>query len=76
MGQNREVEVVRLVSRNTIEEQIHALGETKLALDDRVAGEVVAEADDEKANIKAEKQGAKLVEDMMIQKIGEEMKGN
>jgi SWI/SNF-related matrix-associated actin-dependent regulator 1 of chromatin subfamily A len=32
VGQKREVEVIRLVTRGTIEEQIHALGETKLAL--------------------------------------------
>ena len=39
VGQTREVDVVRLVSRGTVEEQIYALGEAKLALDDRVAGE-------------------------------------
>ena len=75
VGQTREVEVVRLVTRNTIEEQIHALGETKLALDDRVAGVVEGEVDDKKADIKAEKQGAKLVEEMMIGKITEELDG-
>ena len=75
VGQTREVEVVRLVTRNTIEEQIHALGETKLALDDRVAGVVEGEVDDKKAEIKAEKQGAKLVEEMMIGKITEELDG-
>ena len=71
VGQTREVEVVRLVTRNTIEEQIHALGETKLALDDRVAGVVEAVADDKKA----EKQGAKLIEEMMIGKIEKDLKG-
>ena len=75
VGQTREVEVVRLVTRNTIEEQIHALGETKLALDERVAGVVEGEVDDKKAEIKAEKQGAKLVEEMMIGKITEELDG-
>lgn len=75
VGQTREVEVVRLVTKNTIEEQIHALGETKLALDDRVAGVVEGEVDDKKAEIKAEKQGAKLVEEMMIGKITEELDG-
>ena len=72
VGQEREVEVVRLVTRDTIEEQIHALGETKLALDDRVAGETGAAHSDSKADIKAEKEGAKLVEEMMIGKIQEE----
>src|SRR5204862_3703614 len=33
VGQTREVEVVRLVMKDTIEEQIYALGQTKLALD-------------------------------------------
>lgn len=79
MGQEREVEVVRLVTRDTIEEQIHALGETKLALDDRVAGVGGGEADDKTAGTKAENRGAKMVEQMMIGKIEEELqdgKGN
>ena len=75
VGQTREVEVVRLVTRDTIEEQIHALGETKLALDDRVAGFAIEEERDEtKADKLAEKQGAKLVEEMMIGKMKEEIK--
>ncbi|GAB7341619.1 hypothetical protein MBLNU457_7819t1 [Dothideomycetes sp. NU457] len=56
VGQTREVEVVRLVTRGTIEEQIHALGESKLALDDRVAGADVGEAAAEKAGEKAVEQ--------------------
>ena len=39
VGQTRDVEVVRLVTRNTIEEQIYALGLSKLTLDGRVAGD-------------------------------------
>jgi SWI/SNF-related matrix-associated actin-dependent regulator 1 of chromatin subfamily A len=39
VGQTREVEVVRLVTKGTIEEQIHALGKSKLALDAMVNGE-------------------------------------
>lgn len=39
VGQKREVEVVRLVTKGTIEEQIHQLGQSKLLLDGRVAGE-------------------------------------
>ncbi|KAF2719930.1 hypothetical protein K431DRAFT_103628 [Polychaeton citri CBS 116435] len=57
VGQTREVEVVRLVSKDTIEEQIHALGESKLALDERVAGEGLADKD-------AEKEGEKMVQKM------------
>ena len=64
----REVEVVRLVAKGTIEEQIHALGETKLALDDRVAG--VAEELD---GAKAETQGKKMVEEMLMNKIEKEV---
>ena len=61
VGQTREVEVIRLVTRDTIEEQIHALGQSKLALDARVAGEGANEADDGK---KAEKAGEQMVERM------------
>ena len=39
VGQTREVEVVRLVTRDTIEEQIYALGVSKLMLDGRVSGD-------------------------------------
>lgn len=74
VGQTREVEVIRLVTKNTIEEQIHALGETKLALDDRVAG-VIADEDGKGVGIAAEKQGAKIVEDLVLGKMEEELKG-
>ena len=63
VGQTRDVEVVRLVTKGTIEEQILALGETKLALDDRVAGE------GEEDGAKAEREGVKRVEEMMIKEI-------
>ena len=43
VGQTREVEVVRLVTKDTVEEQIYALGVSKLELDKMVQGE---EADD------------------------------
>ncbi|POS84439.1 hypothetical protein EPUL_006168 [Erysiphe pulchra] len=39
VGQTREVEVVRLVTKGTVEEQILALGDSKLLLDGRVAGD-------------------------------------
>lgn len=44
VGQTRPVEVVRLVTRGTVEEQILALGESKMALDERVAGAAAAAA--------------------------------
>lgn len=72
VGQKREVEVVRLVTRGTIEEQIHALGETKLALDDRVAGDVGTV--DELEAKKIEKQSAKVVEEMMLKQIKDDVK--
>jgi SWI/SNF-related matrix-associated actin-dependent regulator of chromatin subfamily A containing DEAD/H box 1 len=64
VGQEQEVEVVRLVTRGTIEEQIFALGETKLALDSRVAGEVV---DEKEAELKNEEMVAK----MMLEQVKE-----
>ena len=71
VGQTREVEVVRLVTTNTIEEQIQALGDTKLALDDRVAGVVSEHGDGKNA---AEKQGAKMVEEMILGKMEEDLR--
>jgi len=69
VGQTRDVEVVRLVTRGTIEEQIHALGESKLALDDRVAG-----AEDAAAEKKLEADAALAVEDMFFKHLEEEKK--
>ncbi|KAL8999709.1 MAG: hypothetical protein Q9169_001526 [Polycauliona sp. 2 TL-2023] len=69
VGQTREVEVIRLVSKGTIEEQIYALGQTKLALDHRVAGQgeaTLMAIEDEKA---AEQQGQKMVEAMMLDQM-------
>ncbi|KAI9842041.1 MAG: hypothetical protein M1837_007537 [Sclerophora amabilis] len=63
VGQTREVEVIRFVTKGTIEEQIHALGETKLALDDRVAGE--GGATDKEAK-EAEHEGIELVAKMLM----------
>lgn len=51
VGQTRPVEVVRLVTKDTIEEAIYALGVSKLVLDGRVAGddEGISEEAGEKA---------------------------
>ncbi|EED12319.1 SNF2 family helicase/ATPase, putative [Talaromyces stipitatus ATCC 10500] len=59
VGQTREVEVIRLVTKGTIEEQIYALGQTKLALDQRVVG------DDPTESKRSEEAGMKAVEDMI-----------
>jgi SWI/SNF-related matrix-associated actin-dependent regulator of chromatin subfamily A containing DEAD/H box 1 len=57
VGQTREVEVIRLVTRGTIEEQIYRLGQSKLALDQLVSG------GDEKV---ADEKGMALVEKMLL----------
>jgi len=61
IGQKREVEIIRLITRDTIEEQIHALGNSKLLLDLRVS------ADDETGE-KASKKAQKIVEEMLLEK--------
>lgn len=61
VGQTRNVEVVRLVTRGTVEEQIWALGNSKLALDGRVAG------DDDAAG---EEAGEKAVSKMLLEGVG------
>ncbi|KAI5196170.1 hypothetical protein AUEXF2481DRAFT_41472 [Aureobasidium subglaciale EXF-2481] len=71
VGQTRDVEVVRLITRGTIEEQIHALGESKLALDDRVAGA----AEDTASEKKLEADAAFAVEDMFFKQLEEEKEG-
>ncbi|KAG1732213.1 SNF2 family N-terminal domain-containing protein [Suillus paluster] len=55
IGQKRDVDVVKLISRGTIEEDMLRLGETKLALDEAVAGES-EEADGDKGASKQEKE--------------------
>ncbi|KAJ5114962.1 hypothetical protein NUU61_000721 [Penicillium alfredii] len=58
VGQTRDVEIFRFVTRDTIEEQIYALGQTKLALDQAVAG-------DDAGGAKNEEAGMKVVEEMV-----------
>jgi SWI/SNF-related matrix-associated actin-dependent regulator of chromatin subfamily A containing DEAD/H box 1 len=70
IGQQKDVEVIRLVSAGTVEEQIYAMGLTKLALDEKVAGD----EDDQKDNDgkKAEAEGQKMVEEMLFKKLESE----
>jgi SWI/SNF-related matrix-associated actin-dependent regulator 1 of chromatin subfamily A len=49
IGQKRDVEVVKLISRGTIEEDMLKLGETKLALDEAVAGDNDDKGEDDNA---------------------------
>ncbi|KAJ7218012.1 SNF2 family N-terminal domain-containing protein [Mycena pura] len=49
IGQKRDVDVIKLISRGTIEEDMLRLGETKLALDEAVAGDSEETGDTENA---------------------------
>ncbi|RMD40027.1 hypothetical protein DV735_g5111, partial [Chaetothyriales sp. CBS 134920] len=80
IGQTKEVEVIRLVTRGTVEEQIYAMGETKIKLDERVAGvggdedpegatgggQKKPKAGDERKETKAEANNRKEVEEMFF----------
>lgn len=68
VGQTRDVEVIRFVSAGTIEEQIYALGQTKLALDQAVTGE-----DD--GSKRSEEAGMKAVEAMVLADLEKEKGG-
>jgi SWI/SNF-related matrix-associated actin-dependent regulator of chromatin subfamily A containing DEAD/H box 1 len=63
VGQTREVTVIRLVTKDTIEEHILHLANTKLALDQEMSTE---------EEEKAEKEGEKFVARMLIGKNGED----
>ncbi|EDU50915.1 helicase SWR1 [Pyrenophora tritici-repentis Pt-1C-BFP] len=74
VGQTREVEVVRLVTKDTVEEQIYALGVSKLELDKMVQGEEgedkgKGKKKDTTALSKAEEAGIEAVELMMMQQL-------
>ena len=83
VGQTREVEVVRLVTKNTVEEQIYALGVSKLELDKMVQGEEQDDAGTNKgkkknaltsgaatpALSKADEAGINAVEAMLLQQM-------
>ncbi|KAK7057137.1 ATP-dependent helicase fft2 [Favolaschia claudopus] len=49
IGQKRDVDVIKLISRGTIEEDMLKLGETKLALDEAVSGDSEEKGDEESA---------------------------
>ncbi|KAH9873736.1 hypothetical protein IAQ61_004363 [Plenodomus lingam] len=74
VGQTREVEVVRLVTKGTVEEQIYALGVSKLELDKMVQGEEAEstagkgkkKADADASISKAEEAGIEAVEQMLL----------
>lgn len=68
VGQTRDVTVVRLVVKDTIEEHILHLANTKLALDNEMSTSNYTEEEDEKAEL----EGEKFVARMLIGKNGEE----
>lgn len=70
IGQTKDVEVIRLVTKGTVEEQIYAMGLTKLKLDEQVAGEGgedVPKKEGEETEKEAE--GRNLVEEMFFKKL-------
>ncbi|EXJ87059.1 hypothetical protein A1O3_04016 [Capronia epimyces CBS 606.96] len=73
IGQVKDVEVVRLVTRGSVEEQIHAMGLTKLKLDEQVAGEGTEEQSrQEGEDTDKEIEGRMIVEEMLFQKLDQE----
>ncbi|EAU91796.2 Fun30p [Coprinopsis cinerea okayama7 len=70
IGQKRDVDVVKLISRGTIEEDMLKLGETKLALDEAVAGDT--EGKEESAPEKAIKTSLMKVLRRQLEKEEEE----
>ncbi|KAI1626859.1 adenosinetriphosphatase [Exophiala viscosa] len=74
IGQLKEVEVIRLVSRGTVEEQIHAMGLTKLKLDEQVAGDGSEEQPPKKEGEESETEteGRNIVEAMFFNKLNHE----
>ncbi|KAK5275930.1 DNA-dependent ATPase fun30, partial [Exophiala xenobiotica] len=74
IGQVKEVEVVRLVSKGTVEEQIYAMGLTKLKLDEQVAGDGSEEQPPRKEGEESEKEveGRMMVEEMFFKKLDQE----
>ncbi|KAH7123703.1 SNF2 family N-terminal domain-containing protein [Dendryphion nanum] len=75
VGQTRDVEVVRLVTKATVEEQIHALGVSKLELDKMVAGEEGEGGKKKKDEVSAaDAAGIEAVERMLMEEIEAEGK--
>jgi SWI/SNF-related matrix-associated actin-dependent regulator of chromatin subfamily A containing DEAD/H box 1 len=74
IGQEKEVEVVRLVTKGTIEEQIHIMGQMKVKLDERVAGDEDVES--KKESEKREAEGQKMVEELLFKKLEGNDKGD
>lgn len=83
IGQTQDVEVWRLVTRGTVEEQIYDMGLVKLQLDQEVAGEAAdvdagdevpkrRTKDEKPALTRAEQEGASKIEEMLFAKLESE----
>lgn len=71
IGQTKEVEVVRLIARGTVEEQIYAMGKTKLALDQKVVGASGASEANGHTPVEGE-EGVKKMEELILNKLRDE----
>ncbi|KZS98307.1 hypothetical protein SISNIDRAFT_481063 [Sistotremastrum niveocremeum HHB9708] len=71
IGQTRDVDVVKLITKSTIEEDMLKLGQTKLALDEAVAGE-----DNERGESNAEKIMKSTLMNTLRQQLAEEEKND
>lgn len=74
VGQKRAVEVIRLVTKGTVEEQINALGATKLVLDDRVAGADDSTTTTVQEKKEAEAEALKVMEQVVQGEVRRDMK--
>jgi len=72
IGQKRDVDIVKLISRGTIEEDMLRLGHTKLALDEAVAGDT---EDGESGEAKQEKVMKKSLMETLRKKFEKEDQG-
>lgn len=73
IGQKRDVDVVKLITRNTIEEDMLRLGQTKLALDEAVAGD--AEDDSDKGEGAADTQMKASLMSVLRKQFEQELDG-
>ncbi|KZV95177.1 hypothetical protein EXIGLDRAFT_644468 [Exidia glandulosa HHB12029] len=71
IGQQNDVDVIKLISKGTIEEDIMRLGETKLQLDEAVAGEALgaAAAEGEDAENAGESVAEKQIKASLVESI-------
>lgn len=76
IGQKRDVEIVKLITKGTIEEDVMRLGETKLALDEAVAGEAAGANADSESSGKSKKESApeKIMRESLVETLRKQFK--